>query len=118
MMETKMNETVTIPKAEYERLIGVASDMDDVAIFDRIKADLVSGKEEALPEEFALRLIEGESPLKVYRNLRGMTQASLSNAAGVNRVQIADIEARRSPGSIETVRKLADALYVAIDDLV
>ena len=32
--------------------------------------------------------------------------------------QIADIEAGRKTGSIETVRKLADALNVAIDDLV
>lgn len=113
-----MSETVTIPKAEYERLLDVASDLDDIAIFDRVRADLVSGKEEALPEEFALRLIEGESPLKVYRNLGGMTQAALSNATGVNRVQITDIEAGRSQGSIGTVRKLAETLSVTIDDLV
>jgi DNA-binding XRE family transcriptional regulator len=33
-------------------------------------------------------------------------------------VQIADIEAGRSKGSIDTMRKLADTLRVTIDDLV
>ena len=47
-----------------------------------------------------------------------MTQSSLATASGVNRVQIADIEAGRSKGSIDTMRRLADALRVMIDDLV
>lgn len=38
--------------------------------------------------------------------------------SGVNRVQIADIEAGRGKGAVETVRKLADALEVRLDDLV
>jgi mRNA interferase RelE/StbE len=42
----------------------------------------------------------------------------LFEKSGVNRVQIADIEAGRKSGSVETIRKLADALEVAMDDLV
>ena len=63
-------------------------------------------------------MIYGESPVRVYRNLRGMTQTALAERSGVNRVQIADIEARRKTGSVETLRKLAAALGVTIDDLV
>jgi len=47
-----------------------------------------------------------------------MTQSSLATASGVNRVQIADIEAGGSKGLIDTMRKLADALRVTIDNLV
>jgi mRNA interferase RelE/StbE len=43
---------------------------------------------------------------------------ALFETSGVNRVQIADIEAGRKSGSVETIRKLADALGVAMDDLV
>ena len=35
-----------------------------------------------------------------------------------NRVQIVDIEADRNSGSVRTLRKLADALGVTVDDLV
>lgn len=56
--------------------------------------------------------------MRVYRALRGLTQSTLSARASVNRVQIADIESGRKSGSIETLRKLADALRVTIDDLI
>ena len=34
------------------------------------------------------------------------------------RVQIVEIEAGRSTGSVHTLRKLADALGVAVDDII
>ena len=113
-----MNEMVTIPRDEYERLVGAAQELADIAAYDRIKADLAASREELIPAAFADRIIDGESPLRVYRELRGLTQSALAERSSVNRVQIADIEAGRKSGSIETVRKLADALGVAIDDLV
>ena len=54
----------------------------------------------------------------MFRDLRGLTQARLAELANVNRVQIADLEAGRKTGSVETVKKLADALGVLVDDLV
>ena len=76
--------------------------------------DLAAGRDELIPA-FADRLLSGESPLRVYRALRGRR---LSPTNGVNRVQIAEIEAGRKSGSVETLRKLADALRVMVDDLV
>jgi DNA-binding XRE family transcriptional regulator len=37
--------------------------------------------------------------------------------AGVNRVTVAEIETGRKQGSVATLRKLADALGVAVDDI-
>lgn len=113
-----MNEMVTIPRAEYERLLDAAEDLADIAAIERIKADIAAGREELIPSELVDRMLDGESPLRVYREYRGLTQTALAEAASVNRVQIADIEARRKSGSIDTVRKLAEALHVTIDDLV
>lgn len=112
-----MNKMVSIPAKEYEQLLAAAEELDDLRAYDRAKADLASGADELIPAEFAKRLLDGESPLRVYRNLRNLTQQALSDASGVNRVQIADIEAGRSAGSVATQRKLADALGVTIDDL-
>lgn len=113
-----MNEMVNIPRAEYDRLLAAAEDLADLRAYDRAKARLDAGEDELIPAEFASRLLAGESALRVYRDLRGLTQQRLADAAIVNRVQIADIEAGRSAGSVDTMRKLAAALGVTIDDLV
>ena len=105
-----MNETVTIPRGEYERLMQASEDLADLTAYDRAMAR----NEESIPSEFVKRMIDGESPVRVYRDLRGLTQVQLGELSGVNRVQIADIEA----GSIDTVKKLAAALSVTVDDLI
>ena len=112
-----MNEMVTIPRAEYERLREAAEDLADIAAYARAKAALASGADELIPADFANRLIAGENPVRVYRDFRGLTQAALSEASGVNRVQIANIESGTKRGSIDTLKKLAGALGVSLDDL-
>ena len=109
-----MSELVTIEKSEHERLRQAADDLADIIAYDRAMAD----GDESLPSGLVKRMIDGESPLRVYRDYRGLTQAQLSERSGVNRVQIANIEAGGKTGSVETVRKLAEALGLTIDDLV
>lgn len=113
-----MDETITIDRAEYERLSAAAEELADLHAYDRAKADLASGADELVPAAFAERILDGESPLRVFRELRALTQVRLAERAGVNRVQIADIEAGRKSGSVETVKKLAEALGVLVDDLI
>ncbi|MCW1427684.1 helix-turn-helix transcriptional regulator [Novosphingobium sp. JCM 18896] len=113
-----MNEMVTITKAEYQRLREAAEELDDLRSYDRAKAALAAGDDELVPAEAVNRIIGGESPLRVFRDLRALTQQQLADASGVNRVQIADIEAGRKTGSVETVKKLAATLGVTLDDLV
>lgn len=109
-----MGETVTITREEYKRLLEAAEDLADLQAYDRAMAE--GG--ESISADAVKRMIDGKSPLRVYRDLRGMTQLALAEASGVNRVQIADIEAGRNKGLIDTVRKLADALRVTVDDLI
>lgn len=109
-----MNEMITITRAEYDRLREAAEDLADIEAYDRA----IAAGGESIPAEYVNRMIDGESPVRVYRDMRGMTQSALAAASGVNRVQIADIEAGRKTGSVETLRKLAAALRVTIDDLV
>lgn len=112
-----MNEMVTIPREEYDRLRAAAEDLADLQAYGRIKAALSAGEDELIPMEYANRLLNGDSPLRVYRDLLGMTQAALAEKAGVNRVTVAEIETGRKQGSIATLRALAGALRVSLDDL-
>jgi mRNA interferase RelE/StbE len=112
-----MNEMVTIPREEYDRLQAAAEDLADLQSFDRAKAALAAGEEELVPAQFVNRLLNGERALRVYRDWRGLTQAALAAKAGVNRVTVAEIETGRKQGSVTTLRALANALDVALDDL-
>ena len=112
-----MNEMVTIPREEYERLLTAVEDLADLQAFDRAKAALAAGDDECIPADYAYRLLNGESPVRVYRDLRRLTQAALAEKAGVNRVTVAEIEIGRKQGSVATLRGLANALGVALDDL-
>ena len=113
-----MNETVTIPRAEYDRLCAFEEDFEDIRAARAVEARITSGEEELIPADVVDRLIDEEAPLRVWRELRNLTQADLARASGVNRVQIVEIEAGRSTGSVHTLRKLADALGVAVDDII
>jgi DNA-binding XRE family transcriptional regulator len=112
-----MNEMVTIPREEYDRLRAAAEDLADLQAYDRTNAALAAGEDELIPSDYANRLLNGESPLRVYRDLRGMTQAALAEKAGVGRVLVAEIETGRKQGSVATLRALAQAIGVTLDDL-
>jgi len=109
-----MNDMFTIPKEEYDRLIEAREDLDDIVAARRA----LDSNEESFPADMAHRMIGGGSPLAVFRAYRALSQSELSRTSGVNRVQIIEIEKGRKAGSIETMKKLADALGVTIDDLV
>lgn len=113
-----MNDTITIPRAEYDRLCATAEELSDIQAALAVRASIETGSEELVPAAIADKLIDGENPLKVWRGYRGMSQSGLARASGVSRVQIVDIEAGRATGSVRTLRSLADALRVALDDLV
>ena len=113
-----MNETVTIPKTEYDRLCALEEEFSEIQAALAVAARIARGEEELLPANVVDRLIDGEPPLRVWREFRNQSQAALARASGVNRVQIVEIEAGRGSGSVHTLRKLADALRVAVDDLV
>ena len=109
-----MTETVTISRAEYDRLREAAEDLADLRAFDRAVAE--GG--EAMPHALVVRLIEGEHPVRVIREWRGLSAAELARRSGVHRVQVHDIETGKRRGSVETLKKLATALDISLDELV
>lgn len=113
-----MNETVTIPRAEYERLRALEEDLADIQAALAVEARLASGKEEMIPASVVDRLLDGEPPLRVWREFRNLTQSDLARISGVARTQIVDLDAGRKEGSVFTLRKLAAALRVSVDDII
>lgn len=112
-----MPDTITISRDEYDHLRAAAEHLTDLAAYDAAKRALASGEDELIPAEFANRILDGENPITVYREMRGLSKMQLAERAGVDRVQLTDIEKGRKTGSVATLKRLADALGVTIDDL-
>lgn len=112
-----MNEMVTIPRDEYLRLKAIEEDMADLNSAADVLARIKAGTEELIPSAVVDRLLAGVAPLAVWREYRGLSQAELARQSGVNRIQIIDIEAGRKTGSAVTLKRLATALQVDMDDL-
>lgn len=90
----------------------------DAAAVARFRARLAAGEEELVPVAVLDRMLDGESPVRVWRTHRGLTQSGLARASGVHRVVIADIEAGRRGEEAGSLKALAEALGVGVDDLV
>ena len=113
-----MTETVTIPKDEYLRLKSIEEDMSDLHCATEILERIKAGTEELIPSDVVDKLLAGDAPLTVWREYRGLSQSELARRSAVNRIQIIDIESGRKTGSVATLKKLATALRVNIDDLI
>jgi len=114
-IKTPAGETLVIlPLKDYEALCNAA----DAADHAKAMADLARGEEEKLTPQEALALAEAPSPLAFWRKKRGLTQASLAEKTGMSQSAIADIERGSRSGSVLTLKKIAEALALRIEDLI
>lgn len=110
-------ELVVLPLAEYQRLVEDAEMLADIAAYDAAKKDLDEGRGELLPAALVDRMIAGESPVRVWREHRGLTLAELATAAGLSAAYVSQIETGSRAGTTKTLQALAKALTVELDDI-
>jgi transcriptional regulator with XRE-family HTH domain len=73
-----------------------------------------------LPIELVDRLLSGESPIRVWREHRRLSLPSLASQAGIGKGYryLSQIENGERTGTIGTMKKLAGALGLELDDLI
>ena len=79
---------------------------------------LARGEEEVIPVEVVERLVDGESPVKAWREHRGLTQEELGEQVGLSGSYLSQIESGKREGTVRVYAALARALGVDVDDLV
>lgn len=109
---------VILPAAEYARLIEAVEMAEDIAAFDEFARKLAAGEEEFIPLDIVKRMLDGENPIRVWREHRGMTVKDLAEAAGIAAPYLSQVETGKRDGSVDTLKKIAEALKLTIDDLV
>ena len=104
---------VVLPLADYEALVDAA----DVAAADRIRADIAAGRDELVPEDVVAALVAGENPVRVWRRHRGLSAKALAEQAGISAAYLSEIEAGKKEGSLASLKAIAGALGVDLDDI-
>lgn len=111
----KPQPTIIIPIVEYDRLVAIEEAFEDMqakAAYDATR------DEESIPAAVVNRLIDGDFPLRVWRNHRGLTLKDLAVSVDISLTYLSEIETGKKHGSLRVWKLLAEKLNVDLDDLV
>ncbi|MEQ8405767.1 MAG: helix-turn-helix transcriptional regulator [Oceanicaulis sp.] len=109
---------IIIPEAEYERLLAAADDAEDLDAVRRFRSALASGEEELLPDSVVERILNHESPIRVWREHRGLSLRALAAKASLSPAYLSEIETGKKSAGLGALKALAGALGVQVDDLI
>ena len=109
---------VLLSEADYADLLEAAEDNVDREALLRFRMALAPGAEELVPSDIVDRLLAGEDRIRVWREHRGLSIKALAEQAGIAQPFLSQIETGRREGTVATLRKIAEALNVTLDDLV
>ncbi len=115
-------DSVTISRKDWTDLLAGLEDVEDRAtVAERRAYENLRGKDlvrrDYLTVDETLRLLEGENPIKLWREKRGLSQRQLAAAANISPSYLAEIERGRKPGSTDAISKLSQMLSVPKEDL-
>ncbi len=85
--------------------------------YDDAKQALADG-EELIPAHVPYAIMDGENPIKVWREYRGLTQQDLAQAAGISASYLSQIETGKREGTTAVLQAIARALNLTLDDVV
>lgn len=100
-----------VPVSEWNALLARLESLQDAVDARAARSD------ESFPAEFADRLLAGESPLRVWREYRGMTLQALAEQSGVTRQMVSMAERGKARPSADLLSRLALALGCDMEDL-
>jgi len=108
-------ETITLPKADYEALLDRLEDAEDALTIKRFRGAIEEqGWEQAtkdcLPAALVERKLQGEHPVRIWREHRKLNLRALGERANIPASYISEIENYLKPGSVSAYFKIARAL--------
>src|ERR1700733_14116669 len=116
------SKTVTLRKRDWQALMARLEDLEDIAaIEERLAqekrvAKAVARRDYMTGDELR-RILDDESPVKIWREKRGLSQRALAERAGVSPSYLAEIETGKKPGSADALRKLSRVLEIPMENL-
>ena len=110
-------EYAIVPFREWETIIDRLEEMEDIRDARTISV-AIAGGEETYPHEFVKRLSSEENPLRIWREYRKLTLATLAKECGVSIPALSQIENDKRTPSVDLLRRLSKALCCDMEDLI
>lgn len=115
MLEKDGKEAFAVlPIDEYRELVQRLEDLEDAQDLRSYRTN----PDESYPSEVVNRLLDGETPVKVWREYRRLTQGQLAEHTGVTVAHISQIESGKRECSVKLLRALTRVLEVDADLLI
>jgi DNA-binding XRE family transcriptional regulator len=111
-------EWAVVPYHIYLELVEKAEMLQDVQDYDSVKAALERGDDELVPSEVIYAILDGDSPIKVWREYRGMSQPETAEKAGISVPYLSQLETNKRKGSLNVLSAIAKALNVSLENIV
>jgi len=110
-------EWAILPYEDYLHLIEQAELLEDIRDFDTISGAIERGDEELIPAEVVNAILDGENPIKVWREFRGLTQQQLADATQISKPYLSQIETGKRTGTTDVLSAIAKALDVSLEQV-
>ncbi len=110
-------EWAVVPYEEYLKLLEQAEMLEDIRDYDAAKAAVENGEDELIPAEVVYAILDGENPIKVWREYRGLTQQQLADKVKISKPYLSQIETGKRTGTTEILSTIAKALDVSLDEV-
>jgi len=110
-------EWAVLPYEVFQRLVEDAEMLHDIRAYDDARKAIEDG-EELIPSEVTYAILDGENPIRVWREYRGLTQQQLAEAAGISVPYLSQIESGKRKGSTDVLAAIAKVLRLSLDDIV
>ncbi len=91
--------------------------LQDIRDYDAVMQAIADG-EELIPGEVVNALLDGENPIRVWREYRGMTQPQLAKVAEISVPYLSQLESGKRRGSTDVLSAIARGLALTLDDLI
>jgi len=114
----KKPEWAVIPYDTYLELVEKAEMLQDVQDYDSAKAALERGDEEIIPSEIVYAILDGENPIKVWREYRGLSQPETAEKAGISVPYLSQLETNKRKGSLTVLATIAKVLQVSLENII
>ena len=107
-------EYAVVPMPLFTRMAALLEELDDEALYDKAKAAADGFR---VPGEVVNAILGGVHPVKAWREHGDLTQDALAAKAGISTAYLCQIETGKRQGAVKTLKALAKALGVSLDDL-
>ena len=116
ILEIGGQKMAVLPVEDYQRLVEIAEDREDIAAAADAERRRNEGME-YLPASMVNRILDGENALRVWREYRGMTITELAVESGYGHSMISKIETGARQGTVALWNACAKALKVLPEDI-